>query len=100
MRTAIYPGTFDPITNGHIDLVKRCLAIFDKVIISVAPSPKKAPLFTADERVAMIKEGAAGLGKVEVELFEGLLVEHVIKSGANVVVGGLRAVSDFEFELQ
>ncbi len=100
MRIAVYPGTFDPITNGHVDLVKRGLAIFDKVIIAVAPSPKKAPLFSAEERVQMIREAMAGLGNVEVELFEGLLVDHVIKHGANVVVRGLRAVSDFEYELQ
>ena len=100
MRIAVYPGTFDPITNGHVDLIRRGLAIFDKVIIAVAPSPKKAPLFSAEERVQMIREATAGLGNVEVELFEGLLVDHVIKHGANVVVRGLRAVSDFEYEMQ
>lgn len=99
-RIAVYPGTFDPITNGHVDLVKRGLAIFDRVIISVAPSAKKEPLFAVEERVAMIKEATKGLGKVEVEVFEGLLVDHVLKVGANVVVRGLRAVSDFEYELQ
>ena len=99
-RIAVYPGTFDPITNGHVDLVKRGLAIFDRVIISVAPSAKKEPLFPVEERVAMIREATRGLGKVEVEVFEGLLVDHVLKVGANVVVRGLRAVSDFEYELQ
>lgn len=99
-RIAIYPGTFDPVTFGHVDLIKRCLCIFDKVIVSVAPSPKKAPLFTAQERVHMIREATKGLGNVEVEVFEGLLVEHVIKKGGSVVIRGLRAVSDFEYELQ
>jgi pantetheine-phosphate adenylyltransferase len=100
-KVAIYPGTFDPITNGHVDLIKRSLTLFDKVIVSVAPSPKKKPLFSARERVKMIREATAGLGgRVEVEIFEGLLAEHVKRKGANVVVRGLRAVSDFEFELQ
>jgi len=99
-RIAIYPGTFDPVTNGHIDLIKRGLAIFDKVIVSVAPSPKKTPLFTAEERVEMIREATAGLDGVEVEIFEGLLVDHVVSKGASVVIRGLRAVSDFEYELQ
>ncbi len=99
-KIAVYPGTFDPITNGHIDLVKRGLVIFDRVIISVAPSSKKEPLFPVEERVEMIREATAGLGNVEVEVFEGLLVDHVLKAGANVVVRGLRAISDFEYELQ
>ncbi|MHB8174142.1 MAG: pantetheine-phosphate adenylyltransferase [Nitrospirota bacterium] len=100
-RIAVYPGTFDPITNGHVDLIKRSLTLFDKVIVSVAPNARKEPLFSAEERVKMIREATAGLGgRVEVEIFEGLLVEHVKRKGANVVVRGLRAVSDFEFELQ
>lgn len=99
-KVAVYPGTFDPITNGHVDLIKRGLAIFDRVIVSVAPSSKKAPAFTVEERVHMIKLATAGLGYVEVEVFEGLLVEHMVKMGANVVVRGLRAVSDFEYEMQ
>jgi pantetheine-phosphate adenylyltransferase len=99
-RIAVYPGTFDPVTNGHIDLIKRGLAIFDRVIVSVAPSAKKDPLFTAAERVEMMKESTSGLKGVEVEIFEGLLVDHVVKKGASVVIRGLRAVSDFEFELQ
>lgn len=101
MKTvAVYPGTFDPVTNGHVDLIKRGLAIFDRVIVSVAPSPKKAPLFSATERVEMIREATSGLDRVEVELFEGLLVDHVVDKGARVVIRGLRAVSDFEYELQ
>ncbi len=100
-KIAVYPGTFDPITNGHVDLVKRSLTLFDKVIVSVAPNARKEPLFSAEERVKMIREATAGMsGRVEVEIFEGLLVEHVKRKGASVVVRGLRAVSDFEFELQ
>jgi pantetheine-phosphate adenylyltransferase len=97
---AIYPGTFDPITNGHVDLVKRCLEIFDEVVVSVAPSAKKSPLFSVEERVAMAKEATSGLSGVEVEVFEGLLVDHVVKMGGGVVIRGLRAVSDFEYEMQ
>ncbi len=100
-RIAVYPGTFDPITNGHVDLIKRSLTLFDKVIVSVAPNARKEPLFSAPERVKMIREATADLSeRVEVEIFEGLLVEHVRRKGASVVVRGLRAVSDFEFELQ
>jgi len=99
-KTAIYPGTFDPVTNGHVDLIRRGLVIFDRVIVSIAPSPKKAPLFTAAERMDMMREATAGLKGVEVEVFEGLLVDHVVAKGASVVIRGLRAVSDFEYELQ
>jgi len=99
-KVAIYPGTFDPITNGHVDLIRRGLFIFDKVIVSVAPSPRKDPLFSVAERVEMVREATAGLAGVEVEIFEGLLVDHVVKKGAEVVIRGLRAVSDFEYELQ
>jgi pantetheine-phosphate adenylyltransferase len=99
-KIAIYPGTFDPITNGHVDLISRCLAIFDRVVVSVAPSTRKSPLFTVAERVDMVKEATASMDGVEVEVFEGLLVDHVISKGASVVLRGLRAVSDFEYELQ
>ena len=100
-RIAIYPGTFDPLTNGHVDLIKRTLTLFDKVVVSVAPSPKKEPLFSVDERVKMIREATAYLGdRIEVVLFEGLLADHVKRIKANVVVRGLRAVSDFEYEMQ
>ena len=99
-RIAIYPGTFDPITNGHVDLIKRGLVIFDRVIVSVAPSERKAPLFTVEERLEMISEATSGLPGVEAMVMKGLLVEHAITTGASVIIRGLRAVSDFEFELQ
>ena len=99
-RVAIYPGTFDPLTNGHIDLIERGLALFDGVMVSIAPNPRKKPLFSAEERLEMITEATKGFKDVQVELFEGLLIDHVIRKGANVIIRGLRAVSDFEFELQ
>lgn len=100
MRLAIYPGTFDPITNGHLDLVIRGIRIFDEVIIAVAPNPKKQPLFSLEERLRMIKESTVGLGNVKVEAFNGLLVDYVKSKGGVAIIRGLRAVSDFEYELQ
>jgi pantetheine-phosphate adenylyltransferase len=99
-RTAIYPGTFDPITNGHIDLVKRGLRIFDEVIIAIATAQKKQPLFTISERLRLIKGAVRGLKNVKVEAFSGLLVEYVESKKGIAVIRGLRAVSDFEYELQ
>ena len=98
--SAIYPGTFDPITNGHIDVIKRTLKIFDKVIIAVAPSLKKEPLFQTEERVRLIKESVKDIGMVEVEVFDILLIDYAKSRGAIALVRGLRAVSDFEYELQ
>ena len=98
MKIAVYPGTFDPITNGHIDIVKRSLRIFDKVIIAVAPSIKKSPLFSVDERVAMIRESTGQIPDVEVEIFEGLLAKYLKNKKAHAIVRGLRAISDFEHE--
>ena len=101
MKTiVIYPGTFDPVTNGHLDLVRRALRMFDQVIIAVAPSPKKQPLFTVKERLAMIKSAVKGLRKVKVEAFNTLLVEYVKTRKANCILRGLRAISDFEYEFQ
>jgi pantetheine-phosphate adenylyltransferase len=100
MKLAICPGTFDPITNGHLDLVERGLRIFDEVLIAVAPSPKKQPLFTLEERLALIRESSRGLRNVSVEPFDGLLVEYVRSKKGVAIVRGLRAVSDFEYELQ
>lgn len=99
-RTAIYPGTFDPITNGHVDLVKRGLRIFDEIIVAVAKNPKKAPLFTLKERVMMAKEAVKELGAVKVEPFDGLLIDYSKTKGVGAIIRGLRAVSDFEYELQ
>jgi pantetheine-phosphate adenylyltransferase len=90
-RVAIYPGTFDPVTNGHIDILKRSLRIFDGVIMAVAVNPRKRPLFSIEKRVSMIKDSLKGVERVTVESFDGLLIDYV---------RGLRAVSDFEFELQ
>jgi pantetheine-phosphate adenylyltransferase len=100
MTIAIYPGTFDPITNGHNDLIQRAAKIFDQVIVAIAANPKKAPLFTLEERVALA-EGAIGtLHNVEVCGFDILLADFAAKRGANVILRGLRAVSDFEYEFQ
>lgn len=97
-KTAIYPGSFDPITNGHLSIIKRALRIFDKVIIAVSENDPKSPLFSLDERVDLIKR--LNLDNVEVIPFKGLLVDLCKKEKANVLIRGLRAVSDFEYELQ
>ena len=98
--TVIYPGTFDPITNGHIDLVHRASKLFGRVIVAVAINPSKAPTFTLDERVALAEKTLEGLNNVEVCGFEGLLIDVAKDKGANVILRGLRAVSDFEHEFQ
>jgi pantetheine-phosphate adenylyltransferase len=98
--TAIYPGTFDPITNGHLDLIARASRIHDKIIVAVAASKGKAPLFSLVERVAIIKEIIADFSNVEVIEFDNLLVEFAKQQNAKVILRGLRAVSDFEFEFQ
>jgi pantetheine-phosphate adenylyltransferase len=100
MKIAVYPGTFDPVTNGHIDILNRAIAVFDKVIIAVATDNYKNTLFTLDERLAMLQEIAGNLPNVEVDIFKGLLVEYCKGVNANAIVRGLRAVSDFEYELQ
>jgi pantetheine-phosphate adenylyltransferase len=101
-RTAVYPGSFDPITNGHADLVRRSLQVFDRVVVAVAFNPNKdAAWFTPDERVAMIRETFRAEGdRVEADKFSGLLVSYAISKGANAIVRGLRAVADFEYEFQ
>lgn len=100
-RIAVYPGTFDPVTNGHIDLLERSLRIFDEVIVAVASNPKKAPLFTLEERVSMLREATAGCkNAVVIEGFDVLLVDYVRQKKAAGIIRGLRAVSDFEYELQ
>lgn len=100
VTTAIYPGTFDPITNGHIDLVIRASKLFNKVIVAVAINPGKKPAFSLDERVALAKQTLAGLANVEVCGFEGLLIDVAKQKQAKVIIRGLRAVSDFEHEFQ
>ena len=100
MKIAIYPGTFDPVTNGHIDILERALKLFDKVIITIARNTAKNPLFTEEERITLLRQATKRLKNVEVDSFEGLLVEYVEKRGAISVVRGLRAMTDFEYELQ
>ena len=99
-RVAVYPGTFDPFTNGHLSLVRRGLEVFDKVIVAVARDSGKSPLFDLTERVEMIREVFRGQLRVEVEGFSGLLVDYVPGKGCNTILRGLRAVSDFEYEFQ
>lgn len=99
-RWAIYPGTFDPITLGHEDLMRRASGLFDKVIVAIAESRTKRPFFSLDERVAMAREAVADCGNVEVVGFDGLLMDFLHRSGTKVIVRGLRAVSDFEYEFQ
>ncbi len=100
MNIAIYPGTFDPITNGHIDILERALKIFDKIVITIARNSSKNPLFSEQERLQMIVEVTKKYKNVEVESFEGLLVEYARKKKATAIIRGLRAISDFEYELQ
>lgn len=99
-KLAIYPGTFDPITNGHLDIIQRSRSLFHSVIVAVTTNPAKAPLFTVDERIAMIRTSIAGLNNVAVEAFDGLLMSYAVRKKANVIVRGLRAISDFEYEFQ
>ncbi|HEY6011107.1 MAG TPA: pantetheine-phosphate adenylyltransferase [Nitrospirota bacterium] len=99
-RIAVYPGTFDPVTKGHIDLVERSLRIFDTVIVAIAENPKKAPLFSLEERIAMFRKVTAVYKNVVIEGFDGLLVDYVRQKKAVGIIRGLRAVSDFEYEMQ
>ena len=100
MATALYAGTFDPVTYGHVDVVRRAAALFDKVIVGVSVNPRKTPLFSQEERAEMLREACAQFPNVEVAVVPGLVVEFARQVGAGVIVRGLRAVSDFEFELQ
>ena len=98
MKIGVYPGTFDPITNGHIDIIRRSLQVFDKVIVAVAPNPKKKPIFDIHDRVEMIQEATRDIPNVEIEIFEGLLAEYMKRKNAHAIIRGLRAISDFEHE--
>lgn len=97
---AVYPGTFDPITNGHLSIVNRALNIFDKLVIAILNNPQKAPLFSIEERIDMIESVLKDKPNIEVDTFGGLLVDYVVKKDANVILRGLRALSDFEYEFQ
>ncbi|HEX2786937.1 MAG TPA: pantetheine-phosphate adenylyltransferase [Ignavibacteria bacterium] len=98
--TALYPGTFDPITNGHLDIIKRASKLFDKIIVTIAVNSGKKQLFTKQERRDMIEECVKNYGNVKVDIFDGLLVDYAKKKNASVLIRGLRAVSDFEYEFQ
>ncbi len=100
MKTAVYPGTFDPITNGHTDLVQRAARLFDRVVVAIAANPGKTPAFPLQQRVDLAQEVLAGLANVEVCSFDNLLVDFLHQRGADVILRGLRAVSDFEYEFQ
>ena len=97
---AVYPGSFDPITNGHLDIIARGLSVFDEVTIAILLNPEKQPLFTGEERVQIIREAHRSDPRVKVETFTGLLVDYAERAGATVIVRGLRAISDFEYEFQ
>lgn len=97
---AVYPGTFDPLTNGHVGIVKRGLKVFDKVIIVIMNNKSKSPLFTVEERVEILTESLKGLGNVEVASYEGMVVDYAVQRGATAILRGMRAVSDFEGEFQ
>ena len=100
MRTAIYPGSFDPLTNGHLDVLERASKLFDRVIVAIARNEGKNPLFTLEERLELMKPAIAPIKNARADIFEGLLVDYVAKQKARAIVRGLRAVSDFEFEFQ
>lgn len=99
-RSAVYPGTFDPITNGHIDLIQRSRSLFDRLVVAIARNPQKVPLFTLEERLDMAREALAGTEGVEIAVFDDLLIHFARARGCRAIIRGLRAVSDFEYELQ
>jgi pantetheine-phosphate adenylyltransferase len=100
MKIAVYPGTFDPVTNGHLDIVRRASRIFDRTYVAISENPRKNPLFTLDERRALLEESVQGIAKVEVGVFTGLLVQYAKIMKATAIIRGLRAVSDFDYEFQ
>ena len=97
---AIYPGSFDPLTNGHLDLIERGSKIFGELVVAILRNPEKDPLFSPDERIAMLKATTSRFSNVQVDIFEGLLIDYVSRQGAQVVLRGIRAISDYEYELQ
>ena len=99
-RIAIYPGTFDPITNGHLSILSRALKIFDKLIIAILNNPNKEPLFSIEERVEMMRDVLKNKPNIEIDYYDGLLVDYAVQKEANVIIRGLRALSDFEYEFQ
>jgi pantetheine-phosphate adenylyltransferase len=99
-RIAVYPGSFDPLTNGHVDIITRGARLFDRIVVAILVNPEKRPLFTMPERVEIARAVFKEIGNVEVDTFDGLLVDYVERRKAQVIVRGLRAVSDFEFEFQ
>jgi pantetheine-phosphate adenylyltransferase len=100
MRTAIYPGSFDPLTNGHLDVIERAVKLFDRVVVAVAKNESKQPLFSLEERLHLVRESIKNIPDAEADSFDSLLVEYAHKHNAQAIVRGLRAVSDFEFEFQ
>ena len=100
VKKIIYPGTFDPITLGHLDLIKRAVDIFDTLIVAVAANPHKNPLFSLSERINMVKEATKEIENIEIDSFEGLLIDYARKKKCNIVLRGIRAISDFEYEFQ
>jgi pantetheine-phosphate adenylyltransferase len=100
VRTGIYPGSFDPLTNGHLDLIQRAAKLFDRVVVAVADNEKKQPLFSLEERLDLVRVAVSGIPHVQVDSFNGLLIHYVEQQKGDAVIRGLRAVSDFEFEFQ
>ena len=98
--TALSPGTFDPVTNGHLSIARRATGLFDRVVVAVVENPSKAPLFSVQERVEMLREAVADIDRVDVDSFSGLLVDYARQQGIGAIVKGLRAVSDYEYEIQ